>query len=419
MKVVVVGAGVIGMCTAWYLVQDGHEVVVVDRAAGPGLETSYANAGEIAPSYCAPLAAPGLVRRALAAMLSPHGALRFRPRLDRAQWRWLWKLLGNANIMAYERNLMRMQRLAVYSLDRFIELRERTGWRYDDRQRGTLLLYRDGRRLEAVESDLEVLRSFGVQVDVLEPEQCLRVEPGLGRVARRIAGALHMPDDETGDCLMFCNLLYERLHGQGAEFHFGAAVDAVWTVGDKVSAVRSGDRTFHGDAYVLAAGSASPLLARPLGLDLPIYPLKGYSLTLPIRDERRAPRSAVHDEEHQVSITRLGDRIRVAGTAELGGWDRAVRRQRLETLRHVLRDAFRGAYERQGLTTWAGLRPATPDGTPIVGRSPYRNLFLNTGHGSFGWTMSLGSGRVVADLIHGRQPDIDITGLELSRYAAE
>lgn len=419
MKVLVLGGGIIGMSTAWYLAQDGHEVTVIDRQPGPGLETSFANAGEISPSYSAPWAAPGAIRKAVGWMLSKHGPFRLYPRFDRAQWRWLWKMLRNCNAVAYERNLMRMQRLAVYSLDRFIEMRERTGWRYDDRQRGTLLFFRDRQGLESVNSDLEVLRSFGVQVDVLDVEGCLREEPGLARVRDRIAGALHMPDDETGDCLMFCNLLYERLHDLGVSFRFSTRIDAIWTVADQVSAVRTDAGTLTADAYVLAAGSYSALLAQPLGIDLPVYPVKGYSLTVPIKDERGAPRSSIVDEDHKVAITRLGSRIRVAGTAEISGFDLTLRQGRLDTIRHVLRELFRGSYHKDRMSFWAGLRPMTPDGTPIIGRSPYGNLYLNTGHGTFGWTMSLGSGRVVADLIRRREPDIDITGLELSRYDDE
>ena len=419
MKVLVLGAGVIGMASAWYLAQDGHEVTVVDRQAGPGLETSFANAGEISPSYAAPWANPSVITKAIGWMLARHGPFRLYPQLDPAQWRWLWKMAMNCRGSAYTRNLQRMQRLAVYSRDCFIAMRAQTGWRYDDRQQGTLLFFRDARGLASVDADLDVLRSFGVRVDVLDAAGCVRVEPGLAGVRERIAGALHMPDDETGDCLMFCNLLHTRLQEMGVQFRFGTAIHALEKQGDTLSGVRTGAGLLTADAYLLALGSYSPLLARPLGIELPVYPVKGYSLTVPVKDEARAPQSSIVDEDYKVALTRLGSRIRVAGTAEVGGYDSRMRQGRLDTIVHVLADLFPGGFERSEMSFWTGMRPMTPDGTPIVGRSPLRKLVLNTGHGTFGWTMSLGSGRVVADLVHGRAPSIDIAGLELSRYRSE
>jgi D-amino-acid dehydrogenase len=427
MRVIVLGAGVIGMSSAWYLAQDGHQVTVVDRQQGPGLETSFANAGEISPSYAAPWASPSVIKKAIGWMLAKHGPFRLYPRLDPAQWRWLWQMTANCTGAAYARNLQRMQRLAVYSRDCFIAMRRETGWRYDDAQRGTLLFFRDAHGLESVDSDLDVLRSFGVRVDIVDAAGCIAVEPGLAPVRARIAGGLHMPDDETGDCLLFCNLLRERLDAMGVRFRFGTRIDAIERDGDGVRGVRVGAATngaggterLEADAYLLALGSYSPLLARPLGLALPVYPVKGYSLTVPVKDEAKAPISSIVDEDYKVALTRLGSRIRVAGTAEVGGYDSSLRESRLQTIQHVLADLFPGGFERDEMTFWTGMRPMTPDGTPIVGRSPLKRLYLNTGHGTFGWTMSLGSGKVVADLIHGRQPAIDVRGLEVSRYANE
>ena len=352
-------------------------------------------------------------------MLARHGPLRIYPRLDPAQWRWLWQMTANCGGKAYLRNLQRMQRLAVYSRDCFIAMRAQTGWRYDDRQQGTLLFFRDPHGLKSVNSDLDVLRSFGVRVDVLDADACVRVEPGLAPVRAKIAGALHMPDDETGDCLMFCNLLHERLRTMGVQFQFDSEIRALERSGERLSGVRTAAGTLSADAYVLALGSYSPLLARPLGIDLPVYPVKGYSLTVPAKDEARAPRSSIVDEDYKVALTRLGSRIRVAGTAEIGGYDMQMRQGRLDTIVHVLADLFPGGFERSEMSFWTGMRPMTPDGTPIVGRSPLANLYLNTGHGTFGWTMSLGSGRVLADLIGGRTPTIDMAGLELSRYGTD
>ncbi|HEY9064287.1 MAG TPA: D-amino acid dehydrogenase [Burkholderiaceae bacterium] len=423
MRVLVLGAGVIGMSSAWYLAQDGHEVTVVDRQAGPGLETSYANAGEISPSYAAPWASPSVIVKAVGWMLARHGPFRLYPKLDPAQWRWLLAMLRNCSAGAYERNLRRMQRLAVYSRDCFIAMRRDTGWRYDDRQQGTLLFFRDPHGLASVNSDLNVLRSFGVRVDVLDADGCVRVEPGLAPVRAKIAGALHMPDDETGDCHTFCTLLHERLRQMGVRFRFGTTIAALERDGNAVSGVRCGasgnGERLVADAYVLALGSHSPLLARPLGLALPVYPVKGYSLTVPVKDEARAPQSSIVDEDYKVALTRLGSRIRVAGTAEVGGYDSTLRPGRLDTIVHVLSDLFPGGFERREMSFWTGLRPMTPDGTPIVGASPIGKLYVNTGHGTFGWTMSLGSGRLLADLVHGRPPAIDVEGLGVERYARE
>lgn len=424
MKVLVLGAGVIGMSSAWYLAQDGHEVTVVDRQSGPGLETSFANAGEISPSYAAPWASPSVIKKAIGWMLAKHGPFRLYPRLDPAQWRWLWKMLRNCSGAAYERNLQRMQRLAVYSRECFIAMRQDTGWRYDDAQKGTLLFFRDAHGLASVNSDLDVLRSFGVRVDVVDAAGCIAAEPGLAPVRDKIAGGLHMPDDETGDCLQFCNLLHERLTALGVQFRFGTRIEALEAEGGALRGVRVANATgsserLSADATLLALGSYSPLLARPLGIELPVYPVKGYSLTVPVKDAARAPVSSIVDEDYKVALTRLGSRIRVAGTAEVGGFDSSLRPGRLETIQHVLADLFPGGFAREEMSFWTGMRPMTPDGTPIVGRSPLRGLFLNTGHGTFGWTMSLGSGRVIADLIHGRAPGIDIDGLELSRYRTE
>jgi len=321
-----------------------------------------------------------------------------------------------------------MQRLAVYSRDCFIRMRADTGWRYDDAQRGTLLFFRDAHGLASVDSDLDVLRSFGVRVDVVDAAGCVAAEPGLAPVRAKIAGGLHMPDDETGDCLKFCNLLHERLVAMGVRFRFGTRIEALEAEGGSLRGVRvaralagpgGGTERLTADATLLALGSYSPLLARPLGIELPVYPVKGYSLTVPVRDAARAPVSSIVDEDYKVALTRLGSRIRVAGTAEVGGFDGSLRPGRLETLQHVLADLFPGGFAREEMSFWTGMRPMTPDGTPIVGRSPLRSLYLNTGHGTFGWTMSLGSGRLVADLIHGRPPAIDVDGLELSRYRTE
>lgn len=417
MKVLVLGSGVIGVTTAYYLARSGHQVTVLDRQSGPGMETSFANAGEISPGYSSPWAGPGIPLKAIKWLLMRDGPLVLHPKLDPRMWLWGAQLLANCTAAAYARNKGRMVRVAEYSRDCLIELREEAGLAYDQRMMGTLQLFRYQKQLDGAASDIEVLQHYGVPYELLDPAGCIAAEPGLAGAAVPIAGGLRLPNDETGDCRMFTEQLAARCVALGTTFRYGTTIEALAGDDGRITGVRTGAGTLRADAYVMALGSYSPLLLRPLGLQLPVYPIKGYSLTVPIGDLGRAPVSTVMDETYKVAVTRLGDRIRIGGTAEIAGYDNTLQPTRRAPLERTLRDLFPGAGDAAGAAFWCGLRPMTPDGTPVLGRSErYPNLFLNTGHGTLGWTMAAGSGRVLADLISSRQPEIDTSDLGLGRY---
>ena len=418
MKVIVLGGGVIGVSCAYFLARAGHEVVVLERREGVALETSFANAGEVSPGYSAPWASPGLLVKALKWMLMRHRPLVLWPRPDPALWLWVGQLLENCNAEAYGRNKGRMLALAEYSRDCLRALRDETGITYDERTRGTLQLFRTARQVDDAFTDMGVLDQFGVPHALLDRDGCVAREPALARVREKVAGGLWLPGDETGDCYVFTCRLAALAAGLGVEFRHGESIQGLLHEGGRVRGVVTGAGRVSGDAYLVALGSHSPALLRPLGLQLPIYPVKGYSLTLPIIDPAGAPESTVMDETHKVAVTRLGDRIRVGGTAELAGFSLALRPARRRTLAHVVRDLFGAGGDLERARFWTGLRPMTPDGTPIIGATPYTNLYLATGHGTLGWTMAAGTGRVLADLLSGREPDIDVAGLALARYRA-
>ncbi|WP_017999600.1 D-amino acid dehydrogenase [Paracoccus sp. N5] len=416
MKVIVLGAGVLGVTSAWYLAKAGHEVTVIDRQAGPALETSFANAGEISPGYSSPWAAPGIPMKALKWMFQRHAPLVIQPRLDWQRLSWMTRMLGNCTSAAYAVNKSRMVRVAEYSRDCLGELRAETGIHYDERTQGTLQVFRKQEQLDGAGKDIEVLRADGVPFELLDRAGCIAAEPGLAGAADRIVGGLRLPGDETGDCFKFTNRLAEMAAAAGVTFRWGVGIEALEAEGGRISAVRTDRGRMVADRYVLALGPHSPLLVRPLGIKLPIYPLKGYSLTIDIQDESRAPVSTVMDETYKVAITRLGDRIRVGGLAEIAGYDLSLNPRRRATLAKSVGEMFVGAGDPDKAQFWTGLRPMTPDGTPIVGATPIPNLFLNTGHGTLGWTMSAGSSRVLADLISGRRPDIQSEDLGYARY---
>lgn len=416
MKVLILGSGVIGTSLAYYLTKAGHGVTVVDRQAGPGLETSYANAGEVSPGYAAPWAAPGIPLKALKWAFMRYRPLVIWPMPDPAMWRWGLAMLMNCTASRYEINKSRMVRLAEYSRDCLRDLRAETGIRYDERSLGTLQVFRTAQQLDGTAKDIAVLEQSGVAYELLDRDGCVRAEPALGLVREKVAGGLRLTGDETGDCFKFTAALAALARQNGAEFRFGTVIRRLRRDGDHLAGVETDAGLIAADAYVLALGSYSPLLAAPLGLRLPVYPVKGYSLTLPITDPAGAPESTIMDETFKVAVTRLGDRIRVGGTAELSGYNLSLREGRRETLRHVVSDLFPRGGDASQAEFWAGLRPMTPDGTPLLGATPYRNLYLSTGHGTLGWTMAAGSARVMADLISGRRPEIDLSGLTLERY---
>lgn len=416
MRVVIVGSGVVGTASAWYLREAGHEVVVVDRSAGPARETSFANAGQISPGYASPWASPKIPLQLLYWLPQKHAPLVLRPKFDSQQMSWLFAMLRNCSPTAYARNKERMVRLAEFSRDELRRLRTETGIAYDERSLGTLQLFRTQKQLDAVEADASILRTFNVPHQLLDREGCIAAEPCLAENGIDFVGGLRLPGDETGDCFKFTNELAARAGKRGVEFIFDRQVKRLAVEKGRICYVETDQGNISGDVFLIAAGSYSPQLVKPLGISLPVYPVKGYSITLPIVAEGRAPVSTVLDESYKVAITRLGDRIRVGGMAEVNGFDLALPERRRETLELSINSLFPGAGDLAEADFWCGLRPMTPDSTPIVGPTAIENLFLNTGHGTLGWTMSCGSGRVIADLISNRKPPIKTDDLGISRY---
>jgi D-amino-acid dehydrogenase len=416
MKVIVLGSGVIGTTSAYELARQGHEVTVIDRQPAAAMETSFANAGEISPGYSAPWAAPGIPVKALKWMFMEHAPLIIQPRPDAEKIRWMLQMLSNCTTKAYQVNKARMVRLAEYSRDCLTDLRAETGIAFDERQQGTLQLFRTQKQVDAAGKDIEVLRQGGVPFEVLDVAGCLAAEPGLAGASDKIAGGLRLPRDETGDCFKFTQGLAARAAALGVTFRHGISILRLNREGGRITSVTTSEGTFTADAFVLALGAYSPALVRDFGIRLPVYPVKGYSITVPVIDAARAPVSTVMDETHKIAITRLGDRIRVGGMAEIAGFDLSLSEKRKRTLVHSVEDLFGGAGDQSQASFWSGLRPMTPDGTPIVGRSPVPNLYLNTGHGTLGWTMAAGSARVLADTISGRATEIDARDLGFSRY---
>ena len=433
MQVLILGSGVIGTSIAYYLAKAGHEVTVLDRQPGPALETSFANAGEVSPGYSAPWAGPGVPLKAVKWMLMQHSPLVVKPMLDPAMWRWGLSMLRNCTAARYEVNKARMVRLAEYSRDCLKELRADTGIAYDERAQGTLQLFRTQQQLEGSGKDVEVLKTSGVPYQLLDRDACVTYEPALGRVREKFVGGLRLPGDETGDCFKFTTALAAMAEAAGVRFRFGATIEAIERDTKGITGVRTAasagaaaagihprdqhtSEVHRADRYVVALGSYSPVLLKPLGIDLPVYPVKGFSITVPITDAGGAPESTVMDETFKVAVTRLGDRIRVGGTAQLSGFDMALDQRRRDTLDHVVTDLFPAGGDVRAASFWTGLRPMTPDGTPVIGATHIPNLMLSTGHGTLGWTMAAGTGRVMADLIDGRAPAIDMEGLTIARY---
>ena len=417
MKVIVLGSGVIGTSVAYYLAKSGHEVEVIDRQTGPAMETSFANAGEVSPGYSSPWAGPGVPIKAIKWLMMRHSPLVIAPVLDPNMWRWGLSMLANCTEKAYAINKSRMVPIAEYSRDCLKELRAETGIAYDDRAQGTLQLFRTQAQLDGIAKDVEVLQDYKVPFEVLDRAGFVKVEPALKLTQEKFVGALLLPGDETGDCFKFTNRLADMSEALGVKFRYNTSVDGIEISGNKVTGVRTSAGTLTADHYFVAMGSFTPLLLKPIGIHIPVYPVKGYSITAPITDANFAPESTIMDESHKVAVTRLGDRIRVGGTAELAGFDMTLRESRRETLNHVLTDLFPKGGDVSKATFWCGLRPMTPDGTPIIGATPYANMMLATGHGTLGWTMAAGTGRVIDDLISGRKPQISLEGLSMDRYA--
>ncbi|MDV5356990.1 D-amino acid dehydrogenase [Enterobacter asburiae] len=415
MRVVVLGSGVVGVTSAWYLRQAGHDVTVIDRQPGPALETSAANAGQISPGYAAPWAAPGVPLKAIKWMFERHAPLAIKLDGSSSQLKWMWQMLRNCDTRHYMENKGRMVRLAEYSRDCLKLLRETTGIQYEGRQGGTLQLFRTAEQYENATRDIAVLQEAGVPYQLLESARLVEVEPALAEVAHKLTGGLRLPNDETGDCQLFTQRLAQMAEAAGVVFRFNTPVDRLLYEGEKIYGVKCGEEVVKADAYVMAFGSWSTGLLKGI-VDIPVYPLKGYSLTIPVAQEDGAPVSTILDETYKIAITRFDQRIRVGGMAEIVGFNTELLQPRRETLEMVVRDLFpRGGHVEEA-TFWTGLRPMTPDGTPVVGRTPFKNLWLNTGHGTLGWTMACGSGQLLSDLMTGNTPAIAADDLSVARY---
>ncbi|AMX17754.1 MULTISPECIES: D-amino acid dehydrogenase [Acinetobacter] len=416
MRVIVLGSGVIGVASAYYLAQQGAEVTVLDRQAGPAEETSFGNAGQISPGYSTPWAAPGIPFKAVKWMFQHHAPLAIN--LDGSMWQlqWMAQMLKNCNPQSYAVNKERMMRVAEYSRDCLRELRKDTGINYENRAKGTLQLFRKEAQMEAVQRDISVLQECGVSYELLNGNELGRVEPALANAQDKLVGGLHLPNDETGDCYLFTNALAQIAKELGVNFQFNQNVEKLIVEGDEIKGVQVNGKVLTADRYVLAFGSYSRDFLKPLDLQLPVYPVKGYSLTIPIVDPAFAPQSTVLDETYKIAITRFDQRIRVGGMAELSGFNLGLNEDRRATLQMVTQDLFPGGDMAQA-SFWTGLRPMTPDSTPIIGATRFKNLFLNTGHGTLGWTMACGSGKLISDIVLNHKTDISTDGLSIQRYS--
>ncbi|APV37018.1 MULTISPECIES: D-amino acid dehydrogenase [Acinetobacter] len=417
MRVIVLGSGVIGVASAYYLAQQGAQVTVLDRQAGPAEETSFGNAGQISPGYSTPWAAPGIPFKAVKWMFQHHAPLAIN--IDGSMWQlqWMAQMLKNCNPASYTTNKERMMRVAEYSRDCLKALRETTGIEYENRAKGTLQVFRSEAQLEAVQRDIQVLEECGVGYALLDREGLAQVEPALAHAQDKLVGGLHLPNDETGDCYLFTNALANKAKALGVDFRFNQQVEGLVVEGDSIKGVRVNGQTLTADRYVLAFGSYSRDFLKPLELNLPVYPVKGYSLTIPIVQPEFAPQSTVLDETYKIAITRFDQRIRVGGMAELSGFNLGLNQDRRATLEMVTQDLFPGGNMAEA-SFWTGLRPMTPDSTPIIGATRFKNLFLNTGHGTLGWTMACGSGKLISDIVLNHQTDISTEGLSLQRYSS-
>ena len=417
MKVLVLGSGVVGVTTAYYLWRDGHEVTVLDRQSAPALETSYGNAGGLCPSFAGPWAAPGMLGKVLGQLFESEPPIRFRPKLDVHQWQWLARWVANCNKASFRRNKLCMQRVAHYSQACLKELAAQTLIDdFDFHSDGTLQLFRTEAEVEIGHLATKALTELGIPWRMLGATEIDAFEPALLQRRAKVAGALHLPADASGDSHKFSLALARYLQARDVRFLFNTPIQAITHDAGAISGVQTPLQRLTADAYVVALGSEAPLLLRPLGIALPVYPVKGYSITVPMRADGPSIGTALMDEHNKIMMSRLGVRLRVAGMAELTGYDLTLESAQRERLIRVVREYFPSGLAFDQVEFWAGLRPMTPDGPPILGKTHWPNLYLNSGHGSNGWTQSCGTSRIVADLVNGKSPAIDLTGLTGRRF---
>ena len=412
MKVVVLGAGLLGVTSAYYLQQLGHEVTVLDRQAAPAAETSFANGGQISVSHAEPWANPSAPFKVLQWLSREDAPLLFRLRADTRQWLWGLQFLRECTVARTRRNIEQIVKLGLYSREMLQELRRETGIAYDHHTQGILHFYTSQKEFDAALKPAELMRELGCERRVVSPEEAVRIEPALAHIRERLAGATYTAEDESGDANLFAREVVRLCHDRGVRFLMSHTVTALRVAGAKIDHVEAtnADGRFQricGDAFVLALGSVSPLFAAPLGIRLPIYPAKGYSVTMPVKDESRANQVSLTDDEFKLVYSRLGNRLRIAGTAELNGYDRDLNRVRCEAIVRRVEDIFPGAGDSSEAQFWTGLRPATPSNVPLIGRTRLPNLYLNTGHGTLGWTHACGSGKSIARIVSGLSPEVD------------
>ncbi|MBS0453927.1 MAG: D-amino acid dehydrogenase [Proteobacteria bacterium] len=418
MKIAIVGAGIVGITTAWELTVDGHEVSVFDRRNSAAEESSFANAGVVAPGYVTPWAAPGMRGKVLRSVFSTHGAVKLRWPLSLRDVRWMSRFQRACTLEAYLQNRARMQRLAFYSRLRLHDIVAARELEYD-RGDGYMVLLRGKREAQMAQPGLEVLRAAGSKFREINADEARQIEPALN-ADTELAGAIYLPDDEVGNCRQFALLLKREAESLGAQFHFGCDIAPLTRSAPRSLTLIGGSPALDFDAVIVCAGLASAQLLKPLGLRIPLTPVYGHSVSAHIKESLHAPRGAVMDERFKVAISRLGMRVRVAGGAELGGPADRINPAALKTLYKVLHDWFPGAVTlQQGVQQWKGARPMLPDGPPVIGPSGIPGVWLNLGHGSSGWALSCGSARVLADLVAGQDPGIDLEGFGVERLLGD
>ncbi len=413
MRIVVLGAGVAGVTTAWQLLKDGHEVTVIDRAGGPAEFTSFANAGLVAPAHSYAWSSPAAPRMMLRSLWRGDQAIRFKPRLSVRQWDWVLRFLGQCNAAAAKRNTERKAPFCAYSQKMLNEVVRETGVRYDGLTGGIIYFYRSPEAFRAASVKCQILRDQGIAIEVLDRDATVAKDPGLRGAAGQIAGSLFAVTDESGDANLFTIELAKKCAEKGAEFRYGTEITDLRTRGGEVTAIVTDKGDVTADAYVVSLGVYSPQLVERLGIRLPIYPVKGYSATLRITDPEQAPRIGGVDEENLLAYCPMGGRLRLTATAEISGYSTSFRRSDFREMFAKARALFGGAADWENPKLWAGLRPMTPTGMPVIDRTAYANLWLNTGHGHMGWTMSNGAARILADLVAQKQPAIGREGLTL------
>ncbi len=415
MRIVVLGAGIVGVTTAYELASDGHEVVVIDRQDKAAMETSFSNAGMVSPGHAYTWASPRAPKILWQSLFRDDVALRLRLRFDPAMWSWCWRFLKECTSERAAINTAHKVRLCLYSQERFAEINRQVDLIYDRLTQGAMYIYRDKDHFDRGVGAMSILTDNGVTLRPVTTDEAVAIEPALAGDRRNIVGAIYCPTDESGDCHKFSNALANHSAATlGVTFKWQTEIKRIVTEGDRVTGIDTSNGLVTGDAYVLATGCYSASFGKQVGLNLPVYPVKGYALTVPVDGHNGAPTLAGVDEKYLIAWSRLGDRMRVTATADFAGFDRSLNERDVAHMQATIRRLFPDAGNYEKATRWAGLRPMTPRGTPMLGASSKRNLFLNTGHGHIGWTMSMGSARVVADLIGGRKPDIDLNGLTLA-----